>query len=217
MSTTVTKKTYNGKKNYYGKYYTYKKIRNLMNTYFRAKLTYSCSTIIAAVLGVENQWKYYLRVENQNLAGLGLGTLCIGCPRWGSYRVLFGYYKCRGVVIEVVPGTESPPLVVNNQIQQPFQGNIALGLTNETDPLSFMQIQEANMKIVFSRTATVRKYFPFIIKDFSASPAANNVIPNGIPYNVFINQSEVMNAQNNRGQLFQLNFTFYITFRQSIL
>lgn len=217
MSTTVTKKTYTGKKNYYGKYYTYKKIRNLMNTYFRAKLTYSCGTTIAAIPGVQNQWRYQLHVDNQNLSGLGLGTLCLGCPRWGSYRVLFGYYKCRGIVIEVVPGAQSSSLVVNDVISQPFQGNIAVGLTSQEDPLSYMQIQECNMKVVFSRTETVRKYFPFLVKDFSQCPSANNLAPGGVPYNIFINQSEVMNNDNNRGQFFQLNFTFYITFRQSIL
>lgn len=213
MSTTVTKKTYNGKKNYYGKYYTYKKIRNLMNTYFRAKLTYSCATAIVPIQDTSN-FKYQLKVEAQIISGLGLATLCIGSPKWSYYRQLFGYYKCRGVVFEVVPGVETPALVVNNQVQQPFQGNIAIGLTNSTVAMTYAQIQEANMKVIFSRTQTVRKYFPFLVKDFSESPNADNVIPNGIPYNVFIGTSETLTNQ--RGQMFQINLTFYITFRQSL-
>lgn len=215
MSTTVTKKTYNGKKNYYGKYYTYKKIRNLMNTYFRAKLTISVNTIVQPIPDVQDQWRYQIHHNNQNLNGVSLANLVTGCPRWGAYRLLFGYYKCRGVVIEVVPGNPTIPLLVNEgNILQPFQGSIALALTSSQDEQSFAQIQEANMKVVFSRTETVRKYFAFFIKDFTQSPNANNILPMGVPYNVFINQSSVMN--NVRGQHFQINFTFYITFRQSL-
>ena len=100
-TTTTTTKKWNGKKNYYGKWYSYKKIRNLMNTYFRAKLTYSCGTAIVPIPDTNN-FKYQLKVEAQIISGLGLGTLCIGSPKWSYYRQLFGYYKCRGVVIEVV-------------------------------------------------------------------------------------------------------------------
>ena len=215
MSTTVTKKTYNGRKNYYGKYYSYKKIRNLMNTYFRAKLTISVNTIVVPIPDHQDQYRYQIHHNNQNLNGVSLANLVTGCPRWSGYRLLFGYYKCRGVVIEVVPGNPTIPLLVNEgNILQPFQGSIALGLTSSQDEQSFAQIQEANMKVTFSRTETVRKYFAFFIKDFTQSPSANNVLPMGVPYNVFINQSSVMN--NVRGQHFQINFTFYITFRQSL-
>ena len=216
MSTTTTaKKTYTGKKNYYGKYYTYKKIRNLMNTYFRAKLTISVNTIITPVPNVQDRWRYQLHVGNQDLNGVGLSALVTGCPRWAAYRALFGYYKCRGVVVEVVPGNPTIPLLVNEgNILQPFQGSIALGLTSSTGDQTYSQILEANMKVIFSRTETVRKYFPFMIKDFSQVPPTNDVIPTGVPYNVFINQSSEM--VNVRGQHFQINFTFYLTFRQSL-
>jgi hypothetical protein len=216
MSTTVTKKTYNGKKNYYGKWYSYKKIRNLMNTYFRAKLTSTIHTVVH-LHQAENQpdrWTLQLRVGNNDAVGVTLSALVVGCPKWGTYRTVFGYYKCRGIVIEVVPGIETPPMVVNNNVIIPYRGNIALGLTNEPGEQTFNDILEDNMKIAFSRTQTVRKYFPFFVKDFSQCPDQDNVRPGGIPYNLFIATATAL--ENEHCQQFQLNFTFYITFRQSV-
>ena len=46
-------------------------------------------------------YKLQIHHNNQNLNGVSLANLVTGCPRWGAYRLLFGYYKCRGVVIEV--------------------------------------------------------------------------------------------------------------------
>lgn len=217
MSTTVTKKTYNNKKNYYGKYYSYKKIRNLMNTYFRAKLTCSVNIVIHhtdAQGQVPERWDYMFHIGNADYAAVSLGNLIISCPKWGGYRSLFGYFKCRGIVIEVVPGIQTPAVVVNNVVITPYQGNIAVGLSQDQGEQNYAQIMEDNMKVVFSRTQTVRKYFPFFVKDFSRVPVQDQVIPANVPYNIFIDSADLL--ANQYGQLFQINFTFYLTFRQSM-
>ena len=82
------------RRNNYGKFYSYRRIRNIMNTYFRAKcsmqvdVTWANNIVALHPLGAQN--------ANQIWA---LAELVIGSVSWLGYRGIFTFYKPRGVLI----------------------------------------------------------------------------------------------------------------------
>lgn len=210
----------NGKKKYYkknyGKYYTYKRIRGMMKTYFRVKLT----TVVTTVIG---QGNYSLVVTNaagqqqQAVVAVGLHQLCHEAPKYESYRQVFGYYKCRGVVIEAVPNAAPTSYVLNGQAITPYEGTVRLGLTNldVNQVPTYQQVSELNMNIALSTVGVSRKYFAFLIKDFTEFPVLQNGLPTAVPYNLVISSSSNAAVQNRSYPHWTVNITFYLTLRQS--
>ena len=220
MSTSVTtKKTYDNKKyNNYGKYYTFKRLRNIMSTYLRSKLSFS---LIANKAQYDNQnaWGYFL-VYRPTGAGqdtvtvsVPLYTLFRSCNKFGQYLNLFGYYKPRGMLIEIIPGAEVAPLQAYDDTI--FAGSVAVGLTTSNVGQNYLDIVELNMHAVFDSRNRVRKYWRFFIKDFSELHDEANWNPQSWPYRLCIAQSNPM-AQNTLCQRYIITVTFYVTYRQAI-
>lgn len=211
----------NGKKRYYkknyGKYYTYRRIRGMMKTYFRVKLTAVITTVIH-----QGNYAMILTSANgqvqQSLVTITLEQLCHEAPKYESYRQVFGYYKCRGVVIEAVPAQSASSYVVGNQAVLPYEGNVRLGITNldqNQQIPTFRELSELNMNMALSTVGVSRKYFAFLVKDFTEFPTTANALPGGVPYHVIIASSSNVNVQNRSFPHWTVNFTFYMTLRQS--
>jgi hypothetical protein len=196
----------------YGKFYTYRRLRNIMNTYFRAKLS----------LALNTAWNNNIVALNPVGVGqaaniLTLAELCFGVSSWPSYRNLFTFYKPRGVLVESDPKFQNVGYydTQNNQAHLPYDGQVAVGLINTNNNPGFRALMDSNHFLILSTVSKQRAYWPFVIKDFSELPiAANN--PTAIPYYIVINNDEVPQA-NCILPSWTVRLTFYITFRQSTM
>ena len=138
-SVTTTKKTYNKNNGYSkGKFYTYKRIRGLMSRYFRAKLSVSMHTETD-----QNLYKLKVSTDQNLLRKVALADLMVACPKASFYRSIFGFYKLRGVLIEINPGP--PPVRVAGDVNT-YNGEVRIGIS-ETDNDAFT-IDEVAEKVV---------------------------------------------------------------------
>ena len=212
MTTNNTKKkTYNNYKNY-GKWYSYKKIRNLLKTYFNAKLSINFGV-------VPDQGLYRFHIAGQNVGEAPLDSLVIITSYWDRYRQIFTSAKFKGVAVTVVPGQMITAVVLNNAIVPPYDGNIVIGLIEHPPQnMQYQQLCDANMYIMVSKTTTVRKYFPFFSSTFQTLP--NNVqnVPSGLPFSLAVRNAPVPAPVNDdMMQRYNVQVDFYVSFRQSVI
>ena len=200
------------RRNNYGKFYSYRRIRNIMNTYFRAKcsiqvdVTWANNIVALHPLGAQN--------ANQIWA---LAELVIGSVSWLGYRGIFTFYKPRGVLIEAEPKFQNTAYfdTQNNVAHAPYSGDVAIGLNNANQVPAYQNLVDSNHFLVLSTVSKQRVYWPFTIKDFTELPAPG-ANANAVPYWLII-------AQNGAVQLnailptWSLRRTCYMTFRQSTL
>lgn len=207
-SVTTTKKTYN--KNGYGKgkYYTYKRIRGLMSRYFRAKLSVSMNTETD-----QNLYKLKVSTDQNLLRKVALADLMVACPKASFYRSIFGFYKLRGILIEINPGP--PPVRVAGDVNT-YNGEVRLGISEtDNDAFTVDEVAEMNMSLLFNHLQYQRKYFPFYIKDFTRVPINAQNVYSGMPYYIYIRQRDVLQL-GNLPQAWNITVTFYVTYRQSM-
>lgn len=214
---TTTKKTYNKNGKNYGKYYTYKRIRGIMSTYFRGKLTMSLYVGKRQNPDAVNVYQYifYYTDANNNevrAARFSLAELFSQCNKFADYNKIFGYYKPRGLLVEVIPGAR---VALVGHIDNIYEGMVVIGLGNLGRAATFKEITDFNMHILLDRENRQRNYWRFLIKDFSETDQDDNFLPNALPYDICIAQNQAM-AQDSVVQSFTVNLTFYITYRQSI-
>lgn len=196
----------------YGKFYSYKRIRNIMNTYFRAKLS----------IALQTRWN-----NNQialNPVGVGqaadiilLAELCFGCTAYQSYRSLFTFYKPRGVLVESDPKFQNTGYWDSqaNVAHMPYNGQVAIGLNNTNANPGFRALVDSNHFLILSTVSKQRVYWPFIIKDFSEVPQ-QAIMPQAVPYWLCIAIDGVPQA-NAIFPEWTIRLTFYITYRQSTM
>lgn len=209
MSDGQSRKKY-WRKNNYGKYYTYRRIRNIMNTYFRAKISFQADTIW------DNNNIGYRQV-NVNHGGQTFSNneLIVNSSSWPSYRRLFGFYKPRGMLVETTPKFQNVAYY-DSQAHiafLPYTGSIAIGLYNSDQVIDYQVLADQNSCLVLSTVTKQRVYWPFTIKDFSQMPVYGGE-PTGFPYYLCIAQD----ARPDANQIFPnwaLRVTYYITMRQS--
>lgn len=200
------------RRNNYGKFYTYRRIRNIMNTYFRAKLsmqidiTWANNVAALAPVGAGNANQIY---SNADLIG--------GASSWLSYRSLFTFYKPRGLLVECDPKFQNVGYFNSqqNQAYLPYTGDIAIGLNNANVVPTYRALVDSNHFLILSTVSKQRVYWPFTIKDFTEVPIPQNQ-PNALPYWFVLAQNGAP-AANSLLPLWGLRLTYYITFRQSTM
>lgn len=198
------------RKNNYGKYYSYRRIRNIMNTYFRAKLSlqidiiWENNTARFDPLGAQRRDNIFSNAE-----------LVEGCSSWEYYRNLFTFYKPRGMLIEVDPKFQNTGYFNEdtNVAHLPYNGDVAIALTNYNAVPTYRTLVDSNHFLILSAVSKQRVYWPFTIKDFTAVPIPGGNAT-GMPYWFVI----LMHGEPNANAVFPLwgiRVTYYVTFRQS--
>lgn len=214
MTTTTYKKSDKNKNNYYGKYYTYKRIRNIMSTYFRAKL--SMFIEVFANGAAYNLGYTDTDQQRHEATHFRLAQLFHDCPKYESYRGMFGAYKIRGVLFDINPMQQTSYLLSqNDQILNVFSGDVKIALNESDIQFEYAVMADLNNNTSLSRTQKQRVYWKIYQKDFTTVPQNANDLPLGIPYSLIINKTGQL--QNNFiSQRWAVTMTFYVTFRQSM-
>lgn len=214
MTTTTYKKSDKKANNYYGKYYSYKRIRNIMSTYFRAKLSMFIEIFAnGAAYNLGYNDPGFGRHEATHFP---LSELFHHCPKYEAYRGMFGAYKIRGVLLDINP-CQQTNLMLNNQNQfiNLFEGDVKIAL-NETDAqIDYYLMADLNYNTSLSRTQKMRYYWKIYQKDFTTVPSNANDLPQGIPYSLIVNKFGQL-GNNYYAQVWSMTLTFYVTYRQSM-
>ena len=213
------KKTYtsygNNKSKYYGKFYTYKRIRGIMNKYFRAKISlagkvYFREDIATLSLGGEN-------LDEQIGRNLSLHDLLIYSAAWPNYKTIFGRFKFRGVLVICTPAPTLGEYTADGERQTKYQGTVRVGIVNSNTNYNYNQMTDANNSMTLAYSNVTRRYFAFSNADWRT--VAEDVIqpPNNmtIPYRICVAQSTDGDI-NTLYPYWSMELTFYVTFAQGI-
>lgn len=204
---------YKKAKRNYGKYYTYSRVRNIMSTYFRAKISVTLNSVWN-----QGAVAYSYVFNNQLLAEdcVSLAGLIRSARSWEGYRALFGYYKCRGILFEAEPNFQNVNYFNTNlnQVIKPYEGSVAAGLNNSNVGILYDLLVDTNRYVSLSTMSKTRVYWPFLVKDFTQVPSTAAIPVNGIPYYLVIARSAAP-AGGASLPNWTIRVTFYMTFRQS--
>lgn len=216
------RKYYNYKYSYpKGKYYSNHKVTNFIKNWGKYKLSSSWVYMYKTHSMDETKNSYVLTdcdnadnvIENQDRFAIALRH----CSNWIYLRSEWTFWKCTGVLFEITPSTSNNAIVSNNQVQNVFDGCIAMALTQDRyDVGEFSDIIESDKSIILDIKVPQRVYFPIKTSDYTMFPT-ENALPQ-LPYifsSGFVNFSQVPNAT-----IFPkwiVKITFYVTTKDKVL
>ena len=216
------KKYYNYKYSYpKGKYYSNHKVTNFIKNWGKYKLSSSWVYMYKVNEDLDKS-AYVLAdcdnadnvIENQSRFAIALKQ----CSNWVYLRGEWTFWKCTGVLFEITPSTSNNAIVANNQVQNIFDGCIAMALTQDRyESKDFSDIIEADKSIILDIKVPQRVYFPIRTSDYTMFPATESTLPQ-LPYifsSGFVNFAQVANAT-----IFPkwiVKITFYVTTKDKVL
>ena len=216
------RKYYNYKYSYpKGKYYSNHKVTNFIKNWGKYKLSSSWIYTYKVYSMDETKNSYVLMdcdnadniIENQDRFAIALRH----CSNWIYLRSEWTFWKCTGVLFEITPSTSNNAIVTNNQVQNIFDGCIAMALTQDRyDVGEFSDIIESDKSIILDIKMPQRVYFPIKTSDYTMFPTGDN-LPT-LPYifsSGFVNFAQVANAT-----IFPkwiVKITVYVTTKDKVL
>lgn len=201
--------------NGYGKYYSFRRLRNIMQKYFRAKISMAgkvkfYQNTVQLTYGGGN-------LEGTQLPSIGLYDVLIQSTSWPSYSYIFGKMKWRGVLFVATPCPTLGEYSEEDQRKVKYQGTVRVGVVNDNTVHTFNDLTDANMSTTLGYSQVSRRYFPFNNAAWRSIAVPHDPLTaQDIPYRLAVAQSSD-GGQNVLYPVWTYELTFYVTFAQSII